>query len=320
MSAVSPLPRRIEVGEVLPGCGPCQIAADLYLPPRLRDPPTALFCLPGGGMNRGYFDLQGEGGFSFAEHLCAHGFMVVTLDHLGIGDSTRPADGFELTPHILAAAMARAVAALRQELRAGTSQTPPLGQLYCVGVGHSMGAMLTAIQQAQHGGYDALALFGFSTRGLTVALTPQEARYAFDPAGARDNVVRLARLRGTEPYPPVGRSAQGRELFAGESADRRGVDALQRARAPLLLTAGLFSMIPGSCAPECAQINTPLLLAFGDRDMAGPPHEVPANYGGSPEVTLLVLPQTGHAHFLFPARAHLFRRVTAWCEALQPAG
>ena len=174
-----------------------------------------------------------------------------------------------------------------------------------------MGAMLTGVQQAHHASYEALMLFGFGTKGLVVALSEEEKRFAGDPAGTRANLVRLARLRSPDPYPPVPRTQQGRDLFAGATADRRGVEALNRVRAELLLTAGLYSMIPGSVLPECAQIKVPLLLALGDRDMAGPPHEVPASYPGSSDITLLVLPATGHAHFLFDSRHHLFDRAAS---------
>jgi pimeloyl-ACP methyl ester carboxylesterase len=318
LSAVVPLSRRIEVGELFPGEGSLTIAADVFLPARMRAFPAVLFCLPGGALNRGYFDLQGEGDFSFAAHLASHGFIVVTVDHLGVGDSSRPREGFELTPDLLANANAIAMRTIRDDLRAGRLTGTPLPQLLSIGVGHSMGAMLTAMQQAHHGGHAALMLFGFSTQGLVAALTPEELALSGNPPGVRANVVRLARLRSPDPYPHVPRSTQGRELFAGETADRRGVEALQRARSQLLMTAGLFSMIPGSCAPECAAVEVPVLLALGDRDMAGPTHQIPANYPASPDVTLLVLPQTGHAHFLFPARQHLFERVTQWCEAILP--
>ena len=82
-----PIARRLEVGEVFPGSGPCSVAADIYLPKHPRAPATALFCLPGGGMNRHYFDLGGEGDFSFAEHLSERqarldrGFSRFTVDH-----------------------------------------------------------------------------------------------------------------------------------------------------------------------------------------------------------------------------------------------
>ncbi len=316
MSAVVPVERRIEVGALFADGEPLAIAADIFVPRQRPPEPVALFCLPGGGMNRHYFDLRGDGGFSFAAHLTAAGFIVVTLDHLGVGNSSRPRDGFALTPDLLAQANAHAMEVIRAELRAGALTGMALPQLRSVGIGHSMGAMLTVMQQAHHGGHAALGVFGFGTRGLPAALSAEELGFADDPAGARANLTRLARLRGADPYPLVPRSQQGRELFAGETADRRGVEALQRARAALLLTAGEFSMIPGSCAPECAAVDTPLLLVLGDRDMAGAPHEAPASYPNSRDVTLLVLPATGHAHFLFPARAQLFARVAQWCRTV----
>jgi pimeloyl-ACP methyl ester carboxylesterase len=314
-----PVERRIDVGGLLPGEGTLAVAADVFLPSRLRSPPAALFCLPGGAMNRRYFDLRAEGAvgeFSFAAHMSSRGFIVVALDPLGVGGSSRPRDGFELTPDVLTAANALAVDALRSELLAGRLTGEPLQQLQTIGVGHSMGAMLTAMQQAHQPQHAALMLFGFGTQGLPSALSPEEQSFAGDPAGARGNVVRLARARSPEPYPQIGRSAQAKELFAGDSADRRGVEALQSARAGLLVTAGLFSMIPGSSVPECAQVETPVLLAVGERDIAGPPHQIPASFPASRDVTLLVLPATGHCHFLFDSRRRLFERAAAWCDAI----
>ncbi|MBS0577883.1 MAG: alpha/beta hydrolase [Proteobacteria bacterium] len=317
MSAAAPLERRIPVGELIPGDQPQAVAASVYLPAQIPAVPTALYCLPGGAMSRGYFDLRADGDFSFAAALTARGHIVVTLDPLGIGDSTRPADGYALTPQVLARANAVAVAAIQSELAEGRLAGRPLGTVRAIGVGHSMGAMLTGVQQAHHETYEGLVLLGFGTKGLVVALSEEEKRYAGDPAGTLENLVRLARLRSPDPYPAVPRTQQGRELFAGSTADRRGVEALNKVRAPLLLTAGLYSMIPGSVLPECARIRVPLLLALGDRDMAGPPHEVPASYPGSSDITLLVLPSTGHAHFLFDSRHQLFARAATWCEATQ---
>jgi len=311
-----PHQRRIELGELLPGETSLAIAADIFVPQALREPPVVLFCLPGGGMNRGYFDLRGEGGFSFTDYMVARGYIVVTMDHLGVGESSRPRDGFELTPDILARANALAMDQLRRELVSGAYCAAPLARLSSVGVGHSMGAMLTAIQQAQYPSHRALAVLGFGTAGLAAALSPEELQFAGDPAGTRANLVRLTRARGSDPYPQVQRSNQSRELFAGSTADPRGVEALKAARATLLLTAGVFSMIPGSVGPECARVCVPVFLAVGDRDMAGPPHALPAAFSGSSDVTLVVLEATGHAHFIFPSREHLFARFADWCEAV----
>jgi pimeloyl-ACP methyl ester carboxylesterase len=268
-------------------------------------------------MNRRYFDLNTDAApteFSFAAQMTARGHVVVTLDPLGIGGSSRPEDGFLLTPEVLIQAGAAAAATLRTELLNGAVTGKPLESLRSVGVGHSMGAMLTAMQQARYGGHDALMLFGFGTQGLTTALTDDERTYADQPERTRDHIVQLARARSPQPYPELGPTPQGRELFAGERADRRGVEALKAARAPLLVTPGLFSMIPGSTVPDCALLDVPLLLAVGDRDIAGPPHEIPASFPRSRDITLWVLPATGHCHFLFDSRRRLFARAAEWCE------
>ena len=191
-----------------------------------------------------------------------------------------------------------------------------------------MGAMLTAIQQARRPGAGAAlrlcwALFGFSNARrahISVNAREQELGYAGDPTrSAAPTWCGWRGLRSSDPYLQVKRTAQGTELFAGATADARGVEALKPARLQsLLLTAGVFSMVPGSSSPESAAITVPVLLALGDRDMAGPPHLIPANYPASPDVTLVVLPATGHAHFVFPSRLQLFERMAGWCEAILP--
>jgi pimeloyl-ACP methyl ester carboxylesterase len=324
--SASPLQHRVDVGTLIAGEEPLAVATDVFIPPRIAGPPTVLCCLPGGALTRGYYHLQassgseadgGRGDFSFAAWMTSQGFIVVTIDPIGIGGSSRPRDGFELTPDVLVAANVRAVESIREDLASGslTDRLPPLPGLRTVGVGHSMGAMLTAMQQARDNQHVAVMLMGFGTQGLPGALSSEAAAFAGDPVRARENVVRLARARGDDPYPEIPQSRQARAIFAGESAERRGVDALQSARAPLLVTAGLFSMIPGSSAEECARIAVPVFLAVGDRDIAGPPHQIPASFPASSDVTLLVLPATGHCHFLVPSRRRLFQRAAEWAHA-----
>src|SRR5438105_3102909 len=67
---------------------------------------TVLFCLHGGGYTRGYFHLQVPGyrDYSFAEHLARKGYIVVAIDHLGMGDSTHPENAGVLSSRVVAAA------------------------------------------------------------------------------------------------------------------------------------------------------------------------------------------------------------------------
>ena len=62
----------------------------------------------------------------------------------------------------------------------------------------------------------------------------------------------------------------------------------------------------------------PIKRCRGDRDIAGPAHQIPSGFPRSADLTLLVLPSTGHCHFLFDSRRRLFERAAAWCETILP--
>ena len=92
---------RVAAGVTLPGEGALQIAVEVIAPENPK--PLALVCLPGGGMNRRYFDLQArnDDSYSFAAQMAARGFICVLIDHLGVGESSRPKDSYALTAELL---------------------------------------------------------------------------------------------------------------------------------------------------------------------------------------------------------------------------
>jgi pimeloyl-ACP methyl ester carboxylesterase len=95
------------------------------------------------------------------------------------------------------------------------------------------------------------------------------------------------------------------------------VQALKAASGePVLPLPAYHSMLPGNVAFEAAQIDVPVFLGVGERDMVGPPHQVPAAFTKSSDVTLLVLPEAGHSHFLFPSRKRLFDRLATWARSV----
>ena len=301
--------RRVSVGEVIPGERGLEVAADVFLPAGEGAPAAAFFCLPGGGLHRGYFDLAAEGR-SFARALAARGFAVVTIDSLGWGESSRPSDGFALVPEAIAAANARAVDALAGELDARWPGLPRIG------VGHSLGALLAIVQQAEHESFDALVLLGASTRGLRVVLSDEELAYADRPEAARAELVRLARKRsGGEAWFELPKAARAGAIFNG-NADPAALAAMRKVGCEVVSVPALFSMIPGSSAPWAARLRVPVFLGIGERDITGPPHEVPASFPASPDVTLHVLAGAGHSHFAFPSCERLFERVANWARLL----
>jgi pimeloyl-ACP methyl ester carboxylesterase len=314
----------LDAGVQLPGEPALRIAGEVWAPADLTAtaPAIALVCLPGGGMSRRYFDLPVEDdpgrSFSFARQMAARGFIVVALDHLGIGDSDRPADGYALTAEIVASANANATGQVVQQLRDGSLSPaiPALPALTTLGVGHSMGAMMTVLQQAQRQQHAGIALLGFSTRGLPEYLPPQVRELARDAAAVRAKLPQLARTMFVQPYPVIKPTPQSGGIFAGKSADPRGAAAIKQVANPLLPVPAFMSMLPDNVLPEARQIAVPVFLGLGENDMAGPPHEIPASFSASRDVTLYVIAAAGHSHFLFPARVGLYERIAAWARTV----
>lgn len=311
--------RTLATSVELSGEAPLQIAAEIFAPAQLPAAPVALFCLPGGGMNRRYYDLQADDdSFSFARQMSARGFIVVVIEHLGVGDSSRPADSYALTPERITQANAEATTLLLEQLRNGSllPQFGPLPQLRSIGVGHSMGAMFTITQQAEHQQHAAIAVLGFSTRGLPEYVSPKVIELAKEPALIRAQVVERARKMFVADYPEIRQSTAANSIFAGSKADPRGVEAIKAARAPLLPVPAFFSMVPNNVGPEAALVSVPVFIGVGERDMVGSPHLVPAAFTASQDITLYVQPGAGHSHFLFPSRSQLFERLAAWARTV----
>ncbi len=307
--------KRVDAGVTLPGEGPLRVAVEIRQPAAEVAKPVALVCLAGGAMNRRFYDLYATDGsadamsFSFARQMAARGFTVVMLDYLGLGGSDKPADGYALTPERLTQANANATEAVLRELRA---QQP---DLKTVGVGHSMGAMMTVLQQAHHRPHAALALLGFSTRGLPEYLSPAARELAAQGTDAvRAQLVALAQQFFTVPYPVIRGGGESNGLYAGSKADPRASAVIKPASEPLLPVPAFMSMLPGNVAPEAAQVDVPVFAGVGELDIAGPPQDIPAAFPASPAVSLNIWPGTGHSHFLFASRQQQFETLATWVD------
>jgi pimeloyl-ACP methyl ester carboxylesterase len=292
---------RVDVSDVAPA-GVRTLAADVHVPDELSVGPVVCCCVPGGGLSRGYFDLQAPpsvGNFSMARHLVERGVVVITLDSPGVGESDVPDDGYTLTPDLVADVNARAFDQLLEEWP----------DAHRIGVGHSAGGLLTVVQQARHRTYDALGLFGFGRGGhAQFALTEEER----DQAGG---IVELTRTRFGDPLPGGGSTATSPFLLGGMEVPPEALDALGAVKTRLLGVVALTSMIPGSVDAEMAAVGVPVFLALGEHDIAGDPHLIPACFTSSNDFTLFVLPGTGHNHNVAPERELLWERFVVWARA-----
>jgi pimeloyl-ACP methyl ester carboxylesterase len=179
-----------------------------------------------------------------------------------------------------------------------------------------MGASLSVHQQARHRSHDALCLLGYGGRGLIEHLTANELAYADDPEALRRDIVTLARQRHDDPLPTMPRGSSDFLVVVPIGDPVR--EALVEARSNLLAVAGFSTVIPGNAADVIAQIDVPVLLAHGDRDIGAPLHEVGSDFTACSDLTLIRLANSGHNHNVSPNRLLLWQRMVTWANSIAP--
>jgi len=304
---------RADVADAAPaGCR--TLAAEIVVGDEVADDSPVLFCFPGGGMSRRYFDLSADG-YSFAEYAVDRGYVVVLVDHPGVGESDAPDDGWALTPQVVARVNAAAVSRLVEMLRTGTVEgLPALDPLLTLGVAHSAGSLILIHHQSAHPQFDGVVLLGWSSHGLPDYLDPAERALASQPDLFLPRLVEGAKKRNAEPLATMSRG--GSRMYVANSMSPEAHEALVDARTRLLTVVGYASMIPRSAATATAAIDVPVFLGVGDKDIAARPHELPAEFPASRDITLFVLEDSGHNHNVEPNRVQLWDRILGWSDEL----
>lgn len=316
---------RFDVSDALPAKGRFALAASWIAPADLGPGAaiTLLVCLPGGFLSRRYFDLESQNSrkYSFAEAMVSRGHAVLAFDHVGTGDSTKPESediGVEIGVDGIAAANQAALEQALARIRAGDpeSGTPPLSIARCIGVGHSMGSMLTVEQQALARPHDALLLFSFSTRGTPRFIGPDLMAYADQPERLRRAMPEILTREMGGPYPPRANGASEDRVaaFGVGTAPPEAERALQDAATNLLGVGGLTSMVPGGYAPAAEKVDVPVLMVFGDHDLHDDRHTA-AELPLVRELETWQQEDAWHCHFVANTRDRLWERVALWLDA-----
>ncbi len=161
---------RLDVTDKMPALSakiamPVVIGVSVFVPEILPAEAQIMFCLPGGGYSKAYFDRQiaGHAAYSFADFMRGQNIVVVTLDHLGLGSSSQPLSADCLTPLVLAEAHHWAVLEIVRRLEDGAVFPQGLKSMQKIGVAHSMGGFIAVEQQGAFQTYDALAILGWQT-------------------------------------------------------------------------------------------------------------------------------------------------------------
>ncbi len=339
MSPMRSVDLRIDVTEAAGLGEPAHIALTVTAPDALPPDPVVCFAKPGAGYSRGYYteDLPGPGRGAQATWHAERGWLFVSVDHLGVGDSSLH-DPERLTFAPVIAASQAAESEVRQKLAAGTlmDALDPVADFLAVGIGQSMGGAFTIVQQGRHHGYDGVAILGYSplrtqpTTGpgqppLPLPWVPRDAQLS---DGVFTNGPALAELPNADPaafaeagealpmawgfhYDDVDPAVVRRDM---EDYPARHGDLPPWGSATIPATAVLWCLAPGSTLAEAAAIRAPVLVALGERDVLVDPRGEPRAYESAASVDLFVCPRMAHMHNFAGTRELFWRRLETWAE------
>jgi len=294
-------------------------AAWMFVPERPADASAVLLCLAGGTYDKHYWhiDIDGHPGYSFGQHLADSGFVVIAVDHLGIGESTDPIASGSLGLELLARGDADVARQIRERLQHGDLHDELPTTLPLVGVGHSMGACLTTMVQATAHPYDAVALLGYAVQITNVY---DEAIDAEDLELRIQQTIEVScQLTGAQPtdvHTFAPRAYLADLFYAGEvPQDVVDADTAVQSRVPLRAAAEVTT--PGFVERYAPRVDVPVFLAFGAAlDVSPNPYAEPANYTGSRDVTLHLVPDSGHCHNFASHRTQLWDRIALWVPTI----
>jgi pimeloyl-ACP methyl ester carboxylesterase len=215
-----------------------------------------------------------------------------------------------------------AVVIILDRLRAGTmaADIPPADLAAVVGAGQSLGGHGLIGMQAGHRTFDGIAMLGSSLVGTSLPVRPGTPEIVI-PSGATPEQAAQVVLANTDwnwafhwedgaAADPARRPHDLASLVAADVAD--GLPVRRAAPEWGSLTwpgFGSSTMLPGAVAGEAAQIDVPVLLAMGERDVCHPPADEVAALKAATDIGVLVVPQMAHMHNFAATRARLWERL-----------
>ena len=307
---------------------PLHIVATVFLPPpdRLAQRQAVVFAMPGGGYSRGYYDMRfpGHSGYSQAEHHVARGLVFVSIDHLGVGDST-PEVCDELRIEDIAPANDVAVRKIARLLRQAeaVSGYPSVDVGPCIGMGQSMGGGVAIIMAGRHRTFDALAVLGYSAiHTVLPQRLVEDERYVEKFDYSRDDTPETFSLEAaSEAIPeflfPFFYEDVPADIVAADIAGGYPIrDVAPEFGSKTLPLCVIAMLSPGYVKREAAEVSVPVFVGLGERDTAPDPHAEPTAYGASTDITVFTCERMAHMHNFATTREVLWDRLAAWCAGL----
>jgi alpha-beta hydrolase superfamily lysophospholipase len=312
---------------------PAALALTVTLPDEVPNDPVVCFAKPGAGYSRGYFteDLPGPGRGAQADWHARRGWIVVSVDHLGVGDSSQH-DAARLRYGPVVAASEAAETEVRQKLAAGTlvDGLTAVQDALTIGIGQSMGGALTVIQQGRYHSYDGIGVLGYSpvhthpptspgTPPLPLPWVPRDTEL---DDGVVTNAGALAEIEADSDFSASGMAWGFHYDDVDPAVVERDMEDYPARRgelppwgsANILATVAMWCVTPGGAAAEAASVRCPVLVALGERDVLVDPRGEVRAYLSSPSVDFFVCPRMAHMHNFAGTRELFWRRIETWAD------
>ena len=296
-----------DVSHLTPYTSKVNLCGSLFLPDEFgcTAPATMnlVVCLHGGSCSRSHFHPPYlDSSYSFAEFMTQKGYLVLALDNLGMGESSRPEPESKLTLNMIAEANHLATQQCIDGLR--SNQWGLLAEstkLQIAGLGHSMGGMLATYQQAHYKSFDQLIVAGWSNLPLELA-------------GANIDEMKAALSSGG--YIPTDRT-QMRALFHLPNVPDAIVttDDQHSSLTPVTLaTAALTSNVVVASANNTL---CPVLLVYGEVDVSPAPDQELGFFPNSSQTALTLVADSAHMHNFANARTNVWQGIDQWIQKNQ---
>lgn len=285
-----------------------EIAAWVFPPASRRVPsfPTSVVLMNGGTYDKRYhhFHVPGKDGYSAGEALARRGHLVILPDHLGVGESSRLPDQRKATRRIAALANHAAVSEIYRRLTDGTldPSLAPIPRFLKAGGGHSMGGSQSLAQQAEFETYDCLMVIGYSAIGVHIP-TP-------DGLVPGDMVPRRA-----DDYPFESHEAMSYN-FHWDDVPRDVRDVDNALAVPVPQEISFAAIQPAAALEDAGTVRVPVYICLGERDVSPRPHDESGCYRSSKDVTLHILPRSGHCQVFASTRMQMIDRIDGWLRSL----
>jgi pimeloyl-ACP methyl ester carboxylesterase len=283
---------------------------------RPRSSSSAILSGPGANRGRAGTGRTAESTeLSQAHYHASRGAVFVSVDHLGVGESTT-GEPDDFTIEVVTAGNVAVVRQVLARLADGTlaGGFPPLPDPVKIGIGQSMGGHFIIQMQGQQAPFDGVAVLGYSSIHTVIAVPPGEDAVP-PPALARNSPAENLGI-WTEKA-AISRERFQQRMYHLSFFDESETNVLRQkfvtpAFSRTTPGAAKYMLSRGVVAEEAARIECPVFLGFGERDTSMHPRQEPAGYLRASDIQLAIIPGMAHGQNFNGKRQELRERLHPW--------